>query len=215
VLKESKEFCPNAGALPLGVVKAFKDAARGLAGLRAARMVKAVRRECSEKGGRIGLLRDYAGMPDASVASLCDAVIERYLDQLAVSVQDLRSLVPFVGLGGKIPLAADYVSRMFGGSEWRALRHYACTTYAGLEAFLRQQRASIQGLNGEEDSLRRFMQRLEHAERFNDPAIRSAIEGFLSHRKQVARTAEEIGDSLRATAQMRGTVLQMLEGVSP
>ena len=216
VQKVADGFCPNVGGFPLGVVIFLKRAACALAGLRAARTVSAVAELCEQDDDKaLAPLRAFAKAPRASGQALRDAVVEKYAAQLSVSARDVQALVPFAGLGGKVWLSEPYVTKQFAGSPWHALRHYARQTYANLESFFRQTQALFQDLGGGNGAFEKLKQRLEHAERFNDPAIRPTLEPLLDRYRSTARGPEEVAEEMQAAAVAREAVLPFFPGASP
>jgi hypothetical protein len=194
----------------------LKRAACALAAIRGARTVRAITQVCElGDGDEVDALRTFAMEPRACGDRLRRAALEKYLGQLSVGVQDVRALVPFVALGGKVWLAEPYIAKHFGGSAWRALQQYARHTYSNLEAFFRQNQPLFDALPGGDGAIDKLKARLEHAERFSDPAIRATIEPFLDRYAATTRGPNEVAEEVAAAAAAHQTVMRLLAGEAP
>lgn len=210
IRKKANGFCPSVGGLNERLLIFLKRAACGLAALRAARTVRAIRQACEVKAGKtLDSLRKYAATAESGVV-LGDAVIDKYLQEVCVTAADIKAMLSFVVLGGKVHLAQQYVTRHFDGSFWLAGQHYAQETYEWLESFIRQNHRAFQNLtdgNGAIDKLQRL---LEHAERFTDPYVAPTIYPFLTRLGFATRSPSEVASEIDVTAPIRGAAGQLL-----
>lgn len=196
IVKIGNSFCPSVSRFSEGLLIFLKRATFGLTALRAARTVQAIRRACHDKDSdKAEKLRQFAEV-NTKGDKLYMAVVKRYLGQVNVSVQDIKAMVPFVGMGGKVQLAPEYVAKHFAGSEWYALQNYAQETYIKMENFFREQQNLFQELTGGNGAIETLKQRLQHAERFSDPVIRHVIEPLLDRHQGKAKTPEQIAVEL-------------------
>ncbi len=203
IQKSAEGFCPSASGLCEGVMIDLKRAACGLAALRASRTVRAISETC--EGGepaRVEQLKEFSGV-NANGESLREAATSRYLEGVQVSVEDLKTMLPFVGLGGKVGMTTEYVAKHFQGSEWHAMRRYVQETYGRLEDFFRENHPLFAQLDGGNGAEQKLMQRLERAERFSDPAVRWVMMPFLERRNSPDRSPEEVAEEIRETATIR------------
>jgi hypothetical protein len=196
IQKSAEGFCPSVSGLCEGVLIDLKRSGCGLAALRAARTVRAISETCEEGDSiRNDQLRDFAGVEESGEL-LREAATSKYLEGVRVSAEDLKATLPFVGLGGKVGMATEYVAKRFQGSEWLAMKSYVQETYGRLEDFFRQNQAIFAQLDAENGAQQRLMQRLEHAERFSDPAIRWAMTPLLERRRSPDRAPEEVAEEI-------------------
>ena len=115
-----------------------------------------------------------------------------------VTASDIKAMVPFVGLG-KIWMAEEYIAKNFAGSSLHAMKHYAQIAYSWLENFFRQHHSLVTQLNDGNGDIDTLRQRLEHAEKFNDPFIRPTIEPLLAKLINQQRDGEEIAEDIEAS----------------
>jgi len=216
VRKSANGFCPSTGALPGGVVRPLKRAARALASLRAARTLEAVQAACeTEDEKAVEPLRAFAQSPNLSGEELREAAVNKYAAGVTVTAQDIKALVPFVGMGDKIRLDEGYVAKHFSGSRWLALQHYARHAYASLEAFFRQNQSLFNALPGSNGTVAKLRQRLEHAEKFTYPAIRHTIEPLLDRYVSPVRGPEEIAAEMESQAETEVATARLLGEPTP
>lgn len=210
IQKRANGFCPSVGGLSEGVLIFLKRAAFGLAALRAARTYRAIHRACEQEDptqtSKLQEFTEFEGDGD----ELRAAVLAKYVPSISVSVQDLKALLPFVGLGGKVWTAPEYVGKHFGGSTWQALQHYARETYASMETFFRQNQALFQQLPGGNGAIGKLKQRLEHAERFMDPVIRHTLQPFLESYQAQSRRPEEIAEENTSTKPIQDALSELV-----
>jgi hypothetical protein len=204
VQKIANSFCPSVGGLSEGLLIFLKRVACGLTALRAARSVEAISKLCAAErdNEQLDQLRDFAGS-NASGRKLLKAVVGKYLKTIVVTVGDVKAIVPFAGLGGKVWVAEEYVAKHFSRSGLLAMREYVRLTYAGLEDFFRQQQTLLRQLPSGNGALEKLMQRLEHAERFNDPFIKHTIEPLLARCSHTVRGPEEVAEDINASKPVR------------
>jgi len=199
IVKVNNGFCPSVSRFSEGLLIFLKRAALGMAALRSARIVQAIKMACRvENGLHINKLREFAGV-EFHGDKLYHAVVKLYLAQISGSVQDIMAMVPFVGLGGKVRIAKEYITKHFAGSEWYALQNYAQATYRNMEMFFREHRSLFQELdngNGTTDVIR---QRLKHAERFTDPVIRHVVEPLLFRYQRCVKSPEQVATDIENT----------------
>jgi hypothetical protein len=118
-------------------------------------------------------------------------------------------MLPFVGLGGKVRIVPEYIAKRFQGSEWLAMKAYASETYGRLEGFFRQEQALFRTLASGNETEQKLLKRLEHAERFTDPAVRWALTPFLERRRLAERTPSEVADEVRESNAIRDSAAAM------
>jgi len=202
IAKKSNLFCPSVSGLNEGLLIFLKRAACGLAALRAARTVRTITQTCeveNEQSESINRLQQYAGVK-AKGSELCDTVISKYLQNVEITASDIKALLPFIVLGGKVRIAPEYVAKNFNGLQWQAAQHYAQETYAWLEQFLRQQQHLLKTLNSGNGTVDKLKQVLEHAELFVDPFIRQTLEPLLDRFLSNTRSPDEIAEEMEITA---------------
>jgi hypothetical protein len=211
IQKIANAFCPSASGFSEGLLIFLKRAACGLAALRAARTVKAVCNAFEEgKTDQIEQFKETLGI-QAGRGKLREAVIARYLEAVTVGVADIKALTPFVAMGGKVRIAEEYVAKHFAGSQLLAMREYLRLTYSAVENFFRQHQSLIQQLATGNGAMEKLKQRLEHAERFNNPAIRHAIEPLLVRKLSVLRGLDEVAEEIEATGPIEDCAKHLLE----
>jgi hypothetical protein len=212
VQKVADSFCPSVGGLSEGLLIFLKRVSCGLAALRAARTVQAVAKLCetTKDNEQLDKLREFADS-NASGRKLSNAVIGKYLETIVVTVGDIKAMVPFVGLGGKVWIAEEYVAKHFSGSGLLAMREYARLTYAGLENFFREHQTLLRQLPSGNGALEKLTQRLEHAERFNDPFIRHTIEPLLARYSRRNRSPEEVAEDIKASEVVRSCAFDLVQ----
>lgn len=211
IQKIANSFCPSVSSFSEGLLIFLKRAACGLAALRTARTVEAIGNAFdAEDTEQIERLRESLGI-HVRRGKLRDAVVAKYLASVGVTVEDIKALVPFVALGGKVWIADEYIAKHFAGSPLLAMQEYKRLTYAGLENFFRQHQAMIQQLDSGNGTIQKLKQRLEHAERFNDPYIRYAIEPLLIRYCSNCRGPDEIAEENEATEPARNCAQQLIQ----
>jgi len=210
IQKRANGFCPSTGRLSEAALVFLKRAAYGLAALRAARTYRAIENAFEQEVlQQLNHLRQFVGC-DVDGDQLRDATFAKYCENVSVCVQDIQALLPFVGLGGKIWMAPEYVAKYFGGSNWLALRHYSSETYAAMETFFRQNQSSFQELSQGKGAIAKIQQRLEHTERFMDPVIRHAMQPFLDDYLPHRRRPQEIAEENQAKQQIQEAVSELV-----
>ena len=198
IQKIADSFCPSVSGFSEGLLIFLKRAACGLAALRVARIVEAIGKIIEEEESeQINQLREFANI-QASGKELREAAIAKYLETIAVTAADVRTMVPFVGLGGKVWFADGYIAKHFAGSPLLAMQNYKQLTYAGLEDFFRQHKALFEQLADGNGAVETLKQRLEHAERFSNPFIRHTVEPLLTRYCSVCRNGEDIKYEIEA-----------------
>jgi len=196
-------FCPSVSGMSEGLLIFLKRTACGLAALRAARTVENIRAVFDlNQSEQIDQLREFLNV-SGRAGKLRNKVVVKYLETVGVSVADIKAMVPFVGLGGKVWIAEEYIAKHFGGSGLLAMREYARLTYAGLENFFRQHQTLIQQLTANNGAIEKLKQRLKHAERFTDPYIRHTIEPLLERYQSKYRGQDEIAAEIEAAEAAR------------
>jgi len=192
IQKIADSFCPSVSGLSEGLLIFLKRAACGLAALRVARIVEGIGKIIDgEESEQIDQLREFTNI-QASGKELREAAVAKYLDTIAVTAADVRTMVPFVGLGGKVWFADGYIAKHFAGSPLLAMQNYKQLTYAGLEDFFRQHKALFEQLADGNGAVETLKQRLEHTERFSNPFIRHTVEPLLTIYRGVCRSGEDI-----------------------
>jgi hypothetical protein len=211
IQKIANAFCPSVSGLSEGLLIFLKRAACGLTALRAARTVQAIRDAFdAERTDQVQQLGESLGVQGRGRESR-DTTVARYLATVSITVRDIKTLVPFVALGGKVWIAEEYISKHFAGSQLLAVREYKRLTYAGVENFFRQHRTLIQQLDAENGAMNKLKQRLEHAERFNDPAIRHTIEPLLVRYCSKCRSPNEVAEEIEAMEPVRDCAKQLVK----
>ena len=211
IQKISNAFCPSVSGLSPRLLIFLQRTACGLAALRAARTVQDIRTVFDlEQTEQINQLRESLNV-NARGRKLRSKIVANYLDTVCVSVADIRAMVPFVGLGGKVWIAEEYIVKHFAGSTFLAMREYERLTYAGLENFFRQHQTLIQQLSAGNGAIEKLKQRLEHAERFNDPCIRHTIEPLLARYCSKCRGSDEIAEELEAAEPAHNCAQQLIQ----
>jgi hypothetical protein len=191
-------FCPSVGGLCEAVLKSMKKAACGVCGLRVARTVREIYRTCRQgDSDSLAELRAFAGVRRTG-PKLSNAVVTKYLEGVRVTVEDVKTVLPFIGLGGKVWMSREYLAKRFGGSDWMLMKEYVRETYGRLEDFFRQHQLLFARLSEGQDIVAKLTQRLEHAEQFSDPAIRHALTPFLERHSSMARRPGEIAQQIEA-----------------
>ena len=194
-----------------GLLIFLKRAACGLAALRVARTVQLIRSSCDNKDtDRTDQLRELLGV-HVRDSKLCGAAVTKYLETVSVTVADIKAMVPFVGLGGKVWIAKEYIAKHFVNSPLLAMREYKRLTYAGLQNFFREHQALIQQLQDGNGAIEKLKQRLEHAERFNDPYIRHTVEPLLARCCSTCRGPDEVAEEIEVTESARNCAKQLVE----
>jgi hypothetical protein len=201
IQKIADSFCPSVSGFNLALIKILKQTTRGLAALRVVRTIEAVRKACdTEDKEQIEKLREFTNTESEGV-ELFNQVSEKYLKNIMVTANDIKAMVPFVGLG-KIWMAEEYVAKNFAGSSLHAMKHYAQIAYSWLENFFRQHHSLVTELNNGNGAIDTLRQRLEHAEKFNDPFIRPTIEPLLIKYTSQRRNGEEIAEDIESSKQV-------------
>lgn len=212
IQKRANGFCPSVAGLSEGVLIFLKRAACGLAALRAARTLRSISQLCeTEDAKKTDQLRAFAEA-QAEGEALRNAAVVKYVEGLSVSAEDVKAVLPFVALGGKVWLAQEYVAKHFAGSAWSALQHYGRETYGALESFFREHQTLFQQLGAGNGAIQKLKQRLEHAERFTDPAIRHALQPFIERYESRALGPEEVAHQIRISEPVRGAVSELMCG---
>jgi len=212
IQKIADSFCPSVGGFSEGLLIFLKRAACGLAALRIARTVQAIRGAFeAEDNNQIIKLAKLLDV-QTTQSRLCDALVHKYLSGVQVTAGDVRELLPFVAIGGKVWIAEEYVTKHFAGSRLLAMREYGRLTYGGIENFFRQHKTIIEKLDDDGNgAIEKLKQRLEHAERFNDPYIRHTIEPLLTRYSTRTRGPAEIGEEIEATEPVRDSARQLVQ----
>jgi hypothetical protein len=196
VFKAADGFCPSVGGFTEGLLIFLKRSACGVAALRMARTVKAIRAAIRARNDvAIEQLQHFAGT-GAKGEELLEQVVSCYLSDASVTVGDIKTVVPLVGAGGKVWMADEYVAKHFAGSRWAAMQHYVRHTYSGLEDFLREHQSLIAGLADGNGTAEKLLQRAAYAERFNDPYVIHAIQPFVTKPASQARGPKEVAGPL-------------------
>ncbi len=210
IQKSADGFCPSVGALCEGALIFLKRSACGLAVLRAARTVASIRAACEEGDPeQLERLRSTMGCQGEG-KELREAAVSKYAETVRITIEDLKTMLPFVGLGGKVAMSNEYVAKQFQRSQWLALQHYVRETYGRVEDFFRENREFFDKLGQSEEAVERLISRLDHAERFSDPAIRATVTPLLERRLSDARTAEEIGEEIDSAEPARAAAVSLV-----
>jgi len=199
IFKIGEGFCGFTGRLSEALAIYLKKAAMGLAAVRAARVIETVEKTCLSRKknasrDRTKLLQEYANV-ETEKKALLNAVVQRYLERLAVVVDDVQALLPFIAYGGKVWIAEDYISKHFAGDKWGAYRRYAAESYNWLEKFFREQEEQFTNLSAGKGTVEVLRERLEYAQRYTDPFIKHAVEPFLERHTR-RRSQEEVEEEL-------------------
>jgi MoxR-like ATPase len=210
IQKIANSFCPSFSGLSEGVLIYLKRTACGLAALRAAQTIEAVRGICkAEDSEHIDKLREFSNT-ETSGDELQEAVVSKYLETIVVTADDIKALVPFVSLGGKVWVAKEYVAKHFAGSPLLAMQEYVRLTYSRLENFFRNHKAFFEQLDTGNGAVKKQKKRLEHAERFNDPSIRHTIEPLLVKHCKKARGPDEIAEEIEMKQAVRNSAFELV-----
>ncbi len=211
IQKINNGFCPSVSGLSEGVLIFLKRAACGMAALRSARSLQRI--QAAFELDHADQIDQLANLLDvhAPRKELRTTIIGQYLKTVKVSVADLKALLPYVGLGGRVWLSKEYVAKHFFGSPLLAMREYVRLTYAGLLNFFVQQQKLIQELAEGNGSIGKIRQRLEHAEKFSDPYIRHTIEPLLARRRSGRRSPHDITQEIEVTESARDGARQLLD----
>ena len=210
IQKVADSFCPSVSGFNEGLLIFLKRTACGLAALRAARTVEAISKVCEEEDSeQIDQLREFVSV-HARSEELRDIAVAKYLETIAVTAGDIKAMVPFVGLGGKVWIADGYIARHFAGSPLLAMQNYKQLTYSGLENFFRQHKVLFQQLADGNGAVENLKQRLEHAERFNNPFIRHTIEPLLTRYRSMSRSGEEVAEEIETVEPARNCANELI-----
>jgi len=210
IQKTDNGFCSSVGCLSKACSISLKRVSRGLATLRIARTIETIEKVCKNgDSDKINQLQEFVNC-EICGNKLQQAAIKRYLEMAAVEADDIKAMVPFVGLGGKIWMAPPYISKHFCGFGFFAMKNYAQLTYSKLKHFFVQNRTLFQQLANGNGVIEQLKKRLEIAERTNDPFIRYTIEPYLNIYESKSRSSAEIAEQISATEPIRGFAKELL-----